>query len=77
MCAEQSLHCVYFLQNALASGLMITICIQMFGHVSGAFMNPAVTISFAVGRTISPLRAFVYVLAQCSGGSLGVLILKG
>ncbi|XP_060552215.1 lens fiber major intrinsic protein-like [Ruditapes philippinarum] len=64
-------------KNALASGLMIAICIQMFGHVSGAFMNPAVTISFAVGQTISPLRALFYVMAQCTGGSLGVLILKG
>ena len=65
------------LQIGLAFGLMIAICIQMVGHVSGGHMNPAVSIAMAVVFNISPLRAILYVIAQCGGGILGSLLLKG
>lgn len=64
------------LQISLASGLMVCVEIQMLGHVSQAHFNPAVSISFAVARRISPIRAFLYVIVQAGGGCLGTLMLK-
>ena len=63
-------------QIAFAFGLMIAVCIQMFGHVSGGHMNPAVSIAMAVVQAISPTRALFYVCAQSAGGILGSLLLK-
>ena len=56
---------------------MITVLIQMFGHVSGGHMNPAVSIGMAVALKISPVRVIVYTISQCCGAMLGSLILKG
>lgn len=56
---------------------MITVCIQMVGHVSGGHINPAVSIAMAVVREISPVRAVLYVVFQCVGGLIGSLLLKG
>ena len=63
-------------QVAFTFGLMICVVIQMFGHVSGGHMNPAVTVGMLFAFQISPLRAILYVIAQCGGGLLGSLILK-
>lgn len=56
---------------------MICVCIQMIGHISGGHMNPAVSIAMAVVREISPARAALYTVFQCSGGIVGSLLLKG
>ncbi|XP_052773593.1 aquaporin-5-like [Mya arenaria] len=66
-----------FVRIGLTFGLMIAVCIQMFGHVSGGHMNPAVSLAMAVAMEISPTRAVLYTVAQCSGGMLGSLLLKG
>ena len=67
---------MYF-QIALTFGFMITVCVQMFGHVSGGHMNPAVSIAMAVSMHVSPSRAFLYVISQCTGGIMGSLLLRG
>ena len=66
----------FLFQIAFTFGLMIAVLIQMFGHVSGGHMNPAVSIGMAVAVKISPLRALLYVIFQCGGALLGSLILK-
>ncbi|WAR21869.1 AQP2-like protein [Mya arenaria] len=65
-----------FIRIGLTFGLMIAVCIQMFGHVSGGHMNPAVSLAMAVSMDISPARALLYTVAQCCGGMLGSLLLK-
>ncbi|KFO90148.1 Aquaporin-5, partial [Buceros rhinoceros silvestris] len=52
------------LQIALAFGLAIGTLVQAFGHISGAHINPAVTIAFFVGNQISFLRTLSYVIGQ-------------
>ncbi|XP_030410404.1 aquaporin-5-like [Gopherus evgoodei] len=63
------------LQISLAFGLAIGTLVQMFGHVSGAHINPAVTIAFLVGNHISFLRSLFYVVAQLVGAITGAGIL--
>lgn len=65
------------LQIALAFGLAIGTLVQAFGHISGAHINPAVTIAFFVGNQISLLRTLLYVLAQLVGAIAGAGILYG
>ncbi|XP_077340438.1 aquaporin-2-like isoform X1 [Lithobates pipiens] len=64
------------LQIALAFGLGIGTLIQAFGHVSGAHINPAVTLAFMVGSQMSFLRAVFYVGAQMLGAVSGAAILQ-
>ncbi|OPJ67280.1 aquaporin-5 [Patagioenas fasciata] len=65
------------LQIALAFGLAIATMVQAFGHISGAHINPAVTIAFFVGNQISILRTVFYVIAQLVGAIAGAGILYG
>lgn len=73
----EALSAAVIVRIAFTFGLMITVLIQMFGHVSGGHMNPAVSVAMAVALKISPIRAILYTLTQCVGGILGSLILKG
>lgn len=61
----------------LTQGLVLFMLVQVFGGVSGAHLNPAVTAAAAILKRIDPIDAVVYVLAQLSGGVLGALLVKG
>ncbi|NXS31063.1 AQP2 protein, partial [Pomatostomus ruficeps] len=63
------------LQIALAFGLAIGTLVQALGHVSGAHINPAVTLGCLLGSQLSLLRAVFYVVAQLLGGVVGAAIL--
>ncbi|XP_019412025.1 PREDICTED: aquaporin-5-like [Crocodylus porosus] len=65
------------LQISLAFGLGIATLVQAFGHISGAHINPAVTIAFFVGNQISFFRMLFYVVAQLVGAITGAGILYG
>ncbi|KAG8222570.1 hypothetical protein J437_LFUL011696 [Ladona fulva] len=65
------------LGTALATGFAVATLTHCFGHVSGAHMNPAVTVAMATTRNISPLRAAMFVTAQCGGGIAGAALLYG
>ncbi|KAJ6648195.1 Neurogenic protein big brain [Pseudolycoriella hygida] len=65
------------LATALASGFAITTLTQCFSHISGAHINPSITMGMAVIRAISPLRAAMYITAQCGGGIAGAALLYG
>ena len=60
---------------ALAFGFMYAILIYCLRHVSGAHVNPVVSIAMAVTCKISAARALVYVLAQTLGAMLGAAFL--
>ena len=58
----------------LATGAILVVLITMFGPLSGAHFNPAVTLAFLLRREIGPGRAAAYVLAQLGGGLAGVAL---
>ncbi|KAJ6658140.1 hypothetical protein lerEdw1_001616 [Lerista edwardsae] len=65
------------LQVALAFGLGAATMVQSLGHVSGAHINPAVTMAFLLGSQLSLFRAVFYMVAQVLGGVAGAAVLYG
>ena len=61
------------LGNTVATGAGLVVLITVFGPVSGAHLNPAVTLAFVVRRELSARLGGAYVLAQTTGAVLGVL----
>lgn len=62
------------LANAGATAGILYVLISVLGPVSGAHFNPAVTLALRIeGRIETPMAA-AYVLAQCLGAVLGVLL---
>ncbi len=62
--------------NALASGLIVTVMVYATGHISGAHINPAVTLAFALVRRISIRDAGFYWVAQLAGAILAAAVLR-
>ncbi|XP_076904046.1 aquaporin NIP2-1-like [Bidens hawaiensis] len=60
-------HLVSQLGASLAGGLIVTVMIYAVGHISGAHMNPAVTIAFASVRNFPWNQVPFYVIAQFTG----------
>jgi aquaporin NIP len=60
---------------ALTFGLIIMAMVYATGHLSGAHVNPAVTIAFTLTRHFPGRDALAYVAAQLSGAALGGLVL--
>ena len=58
--------------NTLATGAGLVVLITIFGPISGAHFNPAVSLVFAARGELSPRRAAAYITAQVVGGVLGV-----
>lgn len=63
---------IALLANAVATGAGLIVLILMFGPVSGAHFNPAVTLVAALRREMSGGAAAAYALAQTAGAVLGV-----
>jgi glycerol uptake facilitator len=55
---------------------VLFMLVQTIGSVSGAHVNPAVTIALTVLRKIRPNDAAVYILLQLAGGVAGALVMK-
>jgi glycerol uptake facilitator-like aquaporin len=58
--------------NTVATGAILTVLILVFGPVSGAHFNPAVTLSFALEHKLARSTAALYVAVQLAGGVIGV-----
>ena len=63
---------IALLGNTVATGAILAVLILIFGPVSGAHFNPAVTLAFLLRRDIAPGMAVAYVGVQLAGGLLGV-----
>lgn len=53
---------------AVAFGLTVAVLVYALGHISGAHLNPAVSVGFAIGRHLPWSRVATYALAQTLGG---------
>jgi len=62
------------LGNTLPTGAILVVIILIFGPVSGAHFNPAVTLAFGLRREISLPQGALYVLAQVIGAFIGVWV---
>ena len=60
------------LGNTLATGAALVVLIGVFGPVSGAHFNPAVTLVFLWRREIEPRAAAAYCAVQVAGAVAGV-----
>lgn len=74
------LGCVYmmgcgYLLTALAFGLVMTVCVYLFGDISGCHINPAVTFAMYLEGKISKNKAICYTVCQCVGGFFGIALL--
>lgn len=60
---------------ALVFGLIVTAMIYATGHLSGAHINPAVTLAFCLTRQFPARDAVAYLVAQLGGATVGALLL--
>lgn len=60
----------------LLHAFVLMMLIYSLGGTSGAHFNPAVTLTLAALRKISPRNAGIYVLAQLVGGLAGAAVTK-
>ena len=65
---------IALLGNTLSTGAALVVLITLFGPISGAHFNPAVTLAFATRGEIAPRLALGYVAAQLAGAILGVWV---
>lgn len=65
---------VALLGNTIATGAGLVVLIMIFGPLSGAHFNPAVTFIFLLRREIAPAMAAAFILAQIVGGVVGVML---
>ena len=60
---------------ALVFGLVIMVMVYATGHLSGAHINPAVTVAFTLTRHFPAREALAYIAAQMVGAIAGALVL--
>ncbi|XP_017073123.1 aquaporin AQPcic [Drosophila eugracilis] len=58
-------------RSGLTFGLAILIAIQCFGSVSGAHLNPAITLAAWLYGVIGWMKAIAYFVAQAAGALIG------
>ena len=61
---------------ALAFGTIISAMIYIFGNISGAHINPSVTIALLIGKLTTTREASFYISAQILGAVLASGLLK-
>ncbi|MCV9997648.1 aquaporin family protein [Pararhizobium sp. YC-54] len=61
------------LGNTLATGAILVVLITVFGPMSGAHFNPAVSLVFALKRDLPRRDLGFYVAAQIAGGIAGTM----
>jgi glycerol uptake facilitator-like aquaporin len=61
---------------ALTFGLIVLAMVYTLGDISGAHINPAVTIGFWAARRFESRKVLPYVVSQCAGAFLASVTLR-
>ncbi len=64
---------VALLGNTIATGAILFVIIKMFGSISGAHFNPAVTMMFLLRKEIDKKDSLVYCVFQILGGLFAII----
>jgi len=62
------------LGNTLPTGAILVVLITIFGPISGAHFNPAVSLVFVLKRELSVAKGIAYAFAQVAGGVVGTVL---
>ena len=62
--------------NALIIGLTFTLVIFLIGDLSGAHINPAVSITMFMNSALSLSEFFSYAVVQCLGGISALFVYR-
>jgi glycerol uptake facilitator-like aquaporin len=65
---------VVLLCNSIATGAILIVLIAVLGPLSGAHLNPAVSLVFALRRELKASEALLYMLVQVVAGIAGALV---
>jgi glycerol uptake facilitator-like aquaporin len=60
--------------NTVPTGAILAVLITIFGSISGAHFNPAVSLIFAIRRELPASNLLPYIIAQCLGGIIGTVV---
>src|SRR5271170_2161590 len=60
--------------NTIPTGAILVVLILVFGPLSGAHFNPAVTLAFSCRGELTWVTAGLYIVAQIAGGIAGVWV---
>src|SRR5262250_2355524 len=63
---------VALLANSIATGAMLTVLILMLAPISGAHLNPVVSLVMAYRKQIELSRVWYYLVCQFTGAVIGV-----
>ena len=61
---------------AITFGLIVTAMIYSVGDISGAHLNPAITLAFWLAKEFPAKEIFPYILSQCIGGLIASASLR-
>jgi aquaporin Z len=61
---------------AITFGLIVMAMIYTFGNISGAHLNPAVSIAFAISGRFSIRQLLPFIISQLAGALLASIVLK-
>ncbi|NBR78476.1 MAG: aquaporin family protein, partial [Alphaproteobacteria bacterium] len=65
---------IALLGNTIATGAILYVLITIFGPVSGAHFNPAVSLVFALRGELSLSLLAAYIAVQATGGICGTIL---
>ena len=68
------IYSVALIENGYGIALGVWIAITLSDKISGAHINPAVTLGILLDQWLSPFTALLYIIAQMLGGFLAALL---
>ena len=71
---SQGNNAIALLGNTIPTGCMLVVLIFIFGPVSGAHFNPAVTLCFWLQRQVSDRDALIYIVVQITAAIAGTML---